>query len=108
MSFPPPSVALDADGSNIFYSCIPILDKSMHLRCWRGEDRSSSPFGSEASRHVVMIQRDGAGGGLLLLFCGGVTLDGNVGQYQYASTPHDGEGLIPAGSDRNGVYRDLN
>lgn len=108
----PYPVALDADGSNIFYCCIQILDKSMHIH-GAGVGKTVlklAPWQRSASRHVAMMLIRSTGPmavGYSSFSVEGVTFDGNA-KYQYASTPHDGEGLILVGSDRkNGVYRDL-
>lgn len=108
----PYSFGLDADGSNIFYCCIPILDKSMHIH-GAGAGKTIlklAPWQRSASRHVAMILIRGKGpmdAGYSSFSIDGMTIDGNS-KYQYASTPHDGEGLILVGSSRKcGVYRDL-
>lgn len=108
----PYAVGLDADGSNIFYSCIPILDKCMHIH-GAGPGKTVlklSPWQRSASRHVAMMLIRSTGPmnpGYSSFSVEGLTFDGNS-KFQYASEPHDGEGLILVGSGRkNGVYRDL-
>lgn len=108
----PYPVALDADGSNIFYCCIPILDKDMHIH-GAGVGKTIlklAPWQRSANRHVAMMLIRSTGPmnpGYSSFSVEGVTFDGNA-KYQYASTPHDGEGLILVGSSRKGgVYRDL-
>lgn len=103
---------LDADSGNIFYSCIPILDKSMHI-FGAGVGKTVlklAPWQRSASRHVAMMLIRGKGPmdpGYTSFSVEGTTLDGNA-KYQYAAEPHDGEALILVGSSRiGGVYRDL-
>lgn len=105
-------VALDADGSNIFYSCIPILDRSMHIH-GAGTGKTVlklAPWQRSANRHVAMMLIRGTGPmapGYSSFTLEGITFDGNA-KYQYAGTPHDGEGLILVGSDRkDGKYTNL-
>jgi len=105
-------VALDADGGNIFYCCIPILDKSMHI-FGAGAGKTVLKLAAwqrSASRHVVMMLIRGTGPmapGYSSFSVDGLTLDGNV-KYQYSGTQHDGEALILVGSARrNGKYANL-
>lgn len=99
-------VALDADGSNIFYCCIPIIDKQMNI-FGAGVGKTVlklAPWQRSANRHVAMMLIRGTGpmkAGYSSFSTDGLTLDGNS-KYQYASTPHDGEGLILVGSSRKG------
>jgi len=108
----PYPVALDADGGNIFYCCIPILDKSMHI-FGAGAGKTVLKLAAwqrSASRHVVMMLIRGTGPmapGYSSFSVDGLTLDGNV-KYQYSGTQHDGEALILVGSARrNGKYANL-
>ena len=108
----PYPVALDADGGNIFYCCIPILDKSMHIH-GAGAGKTVLKLAAwqrSASRHVVMMLIRGTGPmapGYSSFSVDGLTLDGNV-KYQYSGTQHDGEALILVGSARrNGKYANL-
>lgn len=104
--------ALNADGSNIFYSCIPILDKSMHIH-GAGQGKTVlklAPWQRSANRRVVMMLIRGTGPmapGYSSFSVDGLTLDGNV-KYQYSGTPHDGEALLLIGSEgKNGIFRNL-
>ena len=108
----PYPVALNADGSNIFYCCIPILDKDMHVR-GAGVGKTVlklAPWQRSASRHVAMMLIRGTGPmapGYSSFSLDGLTFDGNS-KFQYAGTPHDGEALVLVGSEgKNGVFRNL-
>jgi hypothetical protein len=105
-------VALDADGGNIFYCCIPILDRSMHIH-GAGVGKTIIKLAAwqrATNRHVAMMLIRGTGPmapGYSGFSVDGLTLDGN-NKFQYAGTPHDGEALVLVGSARKGgVYRDL-
>lgn len=97
---------LDADGSNIFYCCIPILDKSMHI-FGAGPGKTIIKLAAwqrSASRHVAMMLIRGTGpmgAGYSSFSIDGLTLDGNS-KFQYQALPHDGEALILVGSSRKG------
>ena len=97
---------LDADGGNIFYSCIPILDKSMHIH-GAGVGKTIlklAPWQRSANRHVAMMLIRGTGpikAGYSAFTLEGITFDGNS-KFQYAGTPHDGESLVLVGSARKG------
>jgi hypothetical protein len=108
----PYPVALDADGGNIFYCCIPILDKSMHI-FGAGAGKTVLKLAAwqrSASRHVVMMLIRGTGpikAGYSAFTLEGITFDGNS-KFQYAGTPHDGESLVLVGSGRkNGKFENL-
>lgn len=108
----PYSFALDADGSNVFYCCIPILDKRMHIH-GAGVGKTIfklAPWQRSASRHVAMMLIRSTGPmapGYSAFTLEGITFDGNS-KFQYLSTPKDGESLLLVGSSRKGgVYRDL-
>lgn len=108
----PYPVALDADGSNIFYSCIPILDRSMQIH-GAGAGKTVIKLAAwqrSASRHVAMMLIRGTGPmapGYSSFVIEDLTFDGNS-KFQYAGTPHDGEALILVGSERrNGKYANL-
>jgi hypothetical protein len=103
---------LDADGSNIFYCCIPILDRSMHIS-GAGPGKTVLKLAAwqrSANRHVAMMLIRGTGPmapGYSSFSVDGLTLDGNV-KYQYSGTPHDGEALLLIGSEgKNGIFRNL-
>ena len=103
---------LDADGGNIFYSCIPILDKSMHIH-GAGVGKTIlklAPWQRSANRHVAMMFIRGTGpikAGYSAFTLEGITFDGNS-KFQYAGTPHDGESLVLVGSGRkNGKFENL-
>ena len=103
---------LDADGGNIFYSCIPILDKSMHIH-GAGVGKTIlklAPWQRSANRHVAMMLIRGTGpikAGYSAFTLEGITFDGNS-KFQYAGTPHDGESLVLVGSGRkNGKFENL-
>ena len=105
-------VALDADGSNIFYCCIPILDKSMHIH-GAGPGKTIiklAPWQRSANRHVTMMLIRGSGPmapGYSSFTLEGITFDGNS-KFQYAGIPHDGEALVLVGSGRkNGKFENL-
>ncbi len=105
-------VALDADGSNIFYSCIPIMDRSMQIH-GAGTGKTVLKLAAwqrSANRHVAMMLIRGTGPmapGYTSFGLEGITFDGNA-KYQYAGTPHDGEALVLVGSDRrNGKFENL-
>ena len=105
-------VALDADGGNIFYSCIPILDKSMQIH-GAGVGKTVLKLAAwqrSANRHVAMMLIRGTGPmapGYTSFSLGGITFDGNS-KFQYAGIPHDGESLVLVGSARrNGKYTNL-
>jgi hypothetical protein len=103
---------LDADGSNIFYSCIPIIDKQMHIH-GAGVGKTTiklAPWQRSASRHVAMMLIRSTGPmapGYTSFSLEGITFDGNA-KYQYAAEPHDGEALLLIGSEgKGGIFRDL-
>ena len=105
-------VALDADGGNIFYSCIPILDKSMHIH-GAGPGKTVLKLAAwqrSANRHVAMMLIRGTGPmspGYTSFAMEGITFDGNS-KFQYAGIPHDGESLVLVGSGRkNGKFENL-
>ena len=105
-------VALDADGGNIFYSCIPIMDKSMHIH-GAGVGKTVLKLAAwqrGANRHVAMMLIRGTGPmapGYTSFSLEGITFDGNA-KFQYAGTPHDGEALVLVGSGRkNGDFENL-
>ncbi len=97
---------LDADGSNIFYCCIPILDKSMHIH-GAGQGKTILKLAAwqrAANRHVAMMLIRGTGPmapGYSSFGLEGITFDGNS-KFQYAGIPHDGESLVLVGSGRKG------
>lgn len=103
---------LDADGSNIFHCCIPILDKSMHIhRAGPGKTvLKLAAWQRAANRHVVMMLIRGTGPmspGYTSFSVEGITFDGNS-KFQYLSTPKDGESLLLVGSGRkNGKFEKL-
>ena len=108
----PYSFALNADGSNVFYCCIPILDKNMHI-FGAGTGKTVLKLAAwqrSANRHVAMMLIRGTGPmapGYSSFSVDGLTLDGNV-KYQYSGTPHDGEALLLIGSEgKNGIFRNL-
>lgn len=103
---------LNPDGSNIFYVCLPILDKSMYVS-GDGPDETiiqMAPGQRSPSRHVVMVLIRATKAydlGYSNFEFTGLTLDGNRAQ-QTDGQPHDGEGLILSGSLRkNGKYHDI-
>ena len=105
-------VALDADGGNIFYCCIPILDKGMHIH-GAGVGKTVlklAPWQRSANRHVAMMLIRGTGPmapGYSAFTLEGVTFDGNA-KFQYAGIPKDGESLVLVGSEgKNGIFRNL-
>jgi len=105
-------VALDADGSNIFYCCIPILDKSMRI-FGAGAGKTIlklAPWQRSANRHVAMMLIRGTGPmapGYSSFVLADLTFDGNA-KFQYSGTPHDGEALVLVGSGRkNGKFENL-
>ncbi len=82
----PYSFALDAGGGNIFYCCIPILDKDMHAY---GDGVGKTilklaPWQRSSSRHVAMVMIRGTGPfapGYSAFSMEGIAFDGNR-QYQ--------------------------
>jgi len=105
--------ALNPDGSNIFYTCLPILDKnSMHIY-GAGEDKTiiqMMPGQRSPDRHVALMLIRATKAydlGYENFEVAYLTLDGNRAK-QTDGQPHDGEGLILVGSLRtNGNYHDL-
>ena len=104
--------ALNPDGSNIFYTCLPVLDKSMHIY-GAGEDKTilqMMPGQRSPDRHVAMMLIRATKAydlGYEDFEVAYLTLDGNRAA-QTDGQPHDGEGLILVGSLRtNGNYHDL-
>ncbi len=105
-------VALDADGGNIFYCCIPILDKPMQIH-GAGPGKTIIKLAAwqrSANRHVAMVLIRGSGPmapGYSSFTLEGITFDGNS-KFQYAGIPHDGESLVLVGSGRkNGKFENL-
>lgn len=103
---------LNADGSNVFYCCIPILDKSMHIH-GAGVGKTVLKLAAwqrAANRHVAMMLIRGTGPmapGYSSFGLEGITFDGNS-KFQYAGIPHDGESLVLVGSGRkNGKFENL-
>lgn len=104
--------ALNPDGSNIFYTCLPVLDKSMYIY-GAGEDKTilqMMPGQRSPDRHVAMMLIRATKAydlGYKDFEVAYLTLDGNRAA-QTDGQPHDGEGLILVGSLRtNGNYHDL-
>lgn len=104
--------ALNPDGSNIFYTCFPVLDKNMHIY-GAGEDKTilqMMPGQRSPDRHVAMMLIRATKAydlGYEDFEVAYLTLDGNRAA-QTDGQPHDGEGLILVGSLRtNGNYHDL-
>jgi len=105
--------ALNPDGSNIFYTCLPILDKnSMHIY-GAGEDKTiiqMMPGQRSPDRHVALMLIRATKAydlGYENFEVAYLTLDGNRAK-QTDGQPHDGEGLILVGSLRtNGNYHNL-
>ena len=105
----PYAFPLNPDGSNIFYSALPVLDKDMHIS-GDGVDETIIqllPGQRSPSRHVaLMIIRatKAYDPGYDEFSVTDLTLDGNRAE-QDDDLPHDGEGLILVGSTRrNGKY----
>ncbi|HPL21459.1 MAG TPA: hypothetical protein PLY74_10810 [Methanothrix soehngenii] len=102
----PHEFQLDADGSNPFYCCVPVIDKSIHIY---GAGPGSTvlqlmPGQRHPGRHVAMILARGTGPftpGYDGFTVANMTIDGNRGQ-QTEGSPKDGESLILAGSKRSG------
>jgi hypothetical protein len=108
----PYAFPLNPDGTNIFYSSIPILDKNMHIS-GAGADETIiqlAPGQRIPSRHVAMMlirATKAYDPGYDEFSVSDLTLDGNRAE-QIDGQPHDGEGLILSGSLRtNGNYHDL-
>jgi len=105
--------ALNPDGGNIFYTCLPVLDKnSMHIY-GAGEDKTIIQMMSgqrSPDRHVALMLIRATKAydlGYEDFEVAYLTLDGNRAK-QTDGQPHDGEGLILVGSLRtNGNYHDL-
>ncbi len=104
--------ALNPDGSNIFYTCLPVLDKSMHIY-GAGEDKTilqMMPGQRSPDRHVALMLIRATKAydlGYENFEVAYLTLDGNRAK-QTDGQPHDGEGLILVGSLRtNGNYHNL-
>jgi len=108
----PYAFPLNPDGSNIFYSAIPVLDKDMHIS-GDGVDETIiqlAPGQRSPTRHVAMVLIRATKAydlGYDEFSVSDLTLDGNRAE-QIDGEPHDGEGLILSGSLRaNGNYHDL-
>ena len=108
----PYAFPLNPDGSNIFYSSMPVLDKDMHIS-GDGVDETIiqlAPGQRSPSRHVAMVLIRATKAydlGYDEFSVSDLTLDGNRAE-QIDGQPHDGEALILSGSLRtNGNYHDL-
>jgi hypothetical protein len=104
--------ALNPDGSNIFYTCFPVLDKAMRIY-GAGEDKTiiqMMPGQRSPDRHVALMLIRATKAydlGYEDFEVAYLTLDGNRAK-QTDGQPHDGEGLILVGSLRtNGNYHNL-
>jgi hypothetical protein len=104
--------ALNPDGSNIFYTCFPVLDKAMRIY-GAGEDKTiiqMMPGQRSPDRHVALMLIRATKAydlGYENFEVAYLTLDGNRAK-QTDGQPHDGEGLILVGSLRtNGNYHNL-
>ncbi len=102
----PYAFPLNPDGSNIFYTCMPIVDKTMHIY-GAGTEKTIlrlAKWQRSSSKHVAMVIIRGKSAmspGYSSFTLTGITFDGNK-QYQYLSTPWDGEALVLVGSTRSG------
>lgn len=107
----PYTFGLNADGSNIFYSSIQILDRQKFHILGAGEDLVTlrlMPWQRDPSRPVAMILVRGTGPmspGYSDFSIEGLTIDGNSRYQRLSEKPNDGEALILVGSKRsNGRY----
>ena len=97
--------ALNPDGSNIFYTCLPVLDKNMNIY-GAGEDKTiiqMMPGQRSPDRHVALMLIRATKAydlGYEDFEVAYLTLDGNRAK-QTDGQPHEGEGLILVGYLRN-------
>jgi len=108
----PYAMALNPDGTNLFFTGFPVIGKDMHIY---GSTTSQTiiqlaPWQRTSSRHVAMMLIRNKGGpslGYNSFTLSDITFDGNRSQ-QWTGIPHDGEGAVLVGSSRkNGVFKNL-
>src|SRR5574344_638494 len=105
----PYQFALNANNSNIFWSALPIIDKSFHIYgAGVGKTVLKLKAGQRNDgRHVAMMLVRGSGPmgrGYSGFTVSNLTIDGNRNNQAVSSTCYDGEALVLVGSERTGGY----
>ena len=105
----PYEFALNADGGNVFWSALPIIDKSFQIY-GAGVGKTVLkllPNQRKPGHHVAMMIIRGSGPmgrGYSGFTVANLTMDGNRNNQVTSTACHDGEGLILVGSQRTGGY----